>query len=54
MFHVTIFGQQTYLLLVSMVVMSPLVAPPSHLPRLVVASPLVAPPLPLNPPAAAS
>jgi hypothetical protein len=37
-----------------LVVVSPLVAPPSHFPRLVVASPLFAPPLPLNAPAAAS
>jgi hypothetical protein len=37
-----------------LVVVLPLIVPPSHLPRLAVASPLVAPPLPLNVPAAAS
>jgi hypothetical protein len=42
------------LLMRHLVVVSPLVAPPSHLPWLVVASPLVAPPPPLNVPTAAS
>ncbi len=42
------------LLLRRLVVMSPLIAPPSCLPRLVVASLLVAPPWPLNAPAATS
>jgi hypothetical protein len=42
------------LLMPHLVVVSPLVALPSHLSQLVVASPLVAPPLPLNAPTAAS
>jgi hypothetical protein len=42
------------LLMRRLVVVLPLVAPPSHLPRLVVTLPLFAPPLPLNALAAAS